>query len=796
MTQELPLAIRRIEKELFLEFLTIVKKNQKHYLLRNDIEIMFRELHSQKNSDEDIEELYCYRFLSNVHEIICWRRDFILLYRHQIARHLLLQYNPQKHHFLEISRKQYLNIRDYMITGTRDGQQTLEIDFLPFYDYSPQVKASELIGDGILYLNKHLSSNLFQNPDQWEERLFDFLCIHQLQGRPLLVNRKKMKNIARLRERLRHMGKYIRENLAKNRPERIYQEMKELGFRIGWGNTPERISETMSLLLHLINAPGPRRLQNFVSRIPMLSKIAIFSPHGWFAQKDVLGKPDTGGQVVYILDQVRYLEKQLAKELEQSGIDIAPQIVIISRLLPENEGTTCNQPREKVEGTNNCWIMRVPFRHKDGSIHPRWVSRFKVWPYLGRFAAEVKELLTQEFKCRPDLLIGNYSDGNMVATMLAKEFGVTQCNIAHALEKSKYIFSDLYWKNMEKNYNFSIQYTADLISMNMASFIITSTFQEIGGTDASYGQYESYTCYSLPGLYHVKNGVNLFHPKFNVIPPGANERFYFPYYNDNREQQQTQSLNQMLFHDEGAFVFGKLAQPERVPLFVMSRLDKIKNVTGLVEAYGRHPELNNIANLIAIAGKVNPDEAQDDEERAEIHRMYQLIEHYRLHDKIRWLGVTLPKGLNGEVYRVIADHRGVFVQPALFEAFGLTVIEAMSCGLPTFATQFGGPSEIIREGEHGFLINPTLPDELAEKIFKFLDACNHDPNLWEKISHQGITRVASAFTWDLYASKLLNLTKLYGFWKYAISQKAKEKMRLYCDLIYDDFIRKRLPKKY
>ena len=34
------------------------------------------------------------------------------------------------------------------------------------------------------------------------------------------------------------------------------------------------------------------------------------------------------------------------------------------------------------------------------------------------------------------------------------------------------------------------------------------------------------------------------------------------------------------------------------------------------------------------------------------------------------------------------------MQPALYEAFGLTVVEAMSCGLPTFATIKGGPAEV------------------------------------------------------------------------------------------------------
>ncbi len=42
-----------------------------------------------------------------------------------------------------------------------------------------------------------------------------------------------------------------------------------------------------------------------------------------------------------------------------------------------------------------------------------------------------------------------------------------------------------------------------------------------------------------------------------------------------------------------------------------------------------------------------------------------------------------------------ADKHGAFVQPALYEAFGLTVVEAMSCGLPTFATIKGGPAEVL-----------------------------------------------------------------------------------------------------
>ena len=40
---------------------------------------------------------------------------------------------------------------------------------------------------------------------------------------------------------------------------------------------------------------------------------------------------------------------------------------------------------------------------------------------------------------------GNYSDGNLVATLLSHYLNVTQCTIAHALEKTKYDDADIYW---------------------------------------------------------------------------------------------------------------------------------------------------------------------------------------------------------------------------------------------------------------------------------------------------------------------------------------------------------------
>ena len=126
------------------------------------------------------------------------------------------------------------------------------------------------------------------------------------------------------------------------------------------------------------------------------------------------------------------------------------------------------------------------------------------------------------------------SDGNLVASILAHQIGVTQCNVAHALEKSKYVLSDLYWQENDATYHFSAQFTADLIAMNTADFIITSTYQEIAGTEQTVGQYEGYANFTLPGLYRVVNGISLFDPKFNIVSPGAAADIFFPFWHRER----------------------------------------------------------------------------------------------------------------------------------------------------------------------------------------------------------------------------------------------------------------------
>ncbi len=778
----------------FADFLYSLHQQDKKLLLQNDIRLNLEKFCQEHDKDDVLEEESGLAdFLRQIPELLVGPDYFYLSHRYQVAKYRFYECSADGSFWEEINARRFLTEKNRITLGEDcPPEGCLEIDFGPFSDYAPSMRDSSRIGDGVRFLNRHLSSSLFQDPDKWKQHLYDFIRLHRHNGQQLLVNGGLPDELGALQEHLRKALAWLRKQDEETPYESIRQKLAEWGFEPGWGNTVGRIRETMELLDELLDAPSSDTLESFIERIPMIFRIAILSPHGWFAQENVLGKPDTGGQVIYILDQVRGLEQCLRERLRISGLpEVEPRILVVTRLIPEAGDTTCDQRLEKIHRTHNSHILRVPFRKTTGEVLPHWVSRFDIWPYLGRFAEESGRELISEFQGKPDLIIGNYSDGNLVASLLSDEMDVIQCTVAHALEKTKYLFSDLYWEKMEKDYHFSLQFTADLLAMNKSDFVIASTYQEIAGTEDSIGQYESYQYFTLPGLYHVVNGVNLFNPRFNIVPPGVDEDNYFPYTDTERRNESADShWRRRLFTEQRDDILGKLSDPEKPAIFTMARFDRIKNITGLIEAFGQSKTLQEECNLIFAAGSIDEKDSGDREEREEIRKAHKLIRKYNLKEKIRWLP-SIEKRETGAVYRLIADRGGVFVQPALFEAFGLTILEAMLSGLPTFGPKFGGPSEIIIDGKCGFLLNTSQPELMARELETFFRKVKEEEAYWKEISDKGIERVRTAFTWSLYSEKLIALTTLYGFWRYAVAGEGMEKIDRYCDLLYHFLLKER-----
>ncbi|KAJ8500559.1 hypothetical protein OPV22_011111 [Ensete ventricosum] len=176
----------------------------------------------------------------------------------------------------------------------------------------------------------------------------------------------------------------------------VFQEM---GLERGWGDTARRVLEMIHLLLDILQAPDPSTFEMFLGRIPMVFNIVILSTHGYFSQANVLGLPDTGGQVVYILDQVCALENEMLLRIKKQGLDIYPKILIVTRLIPD-------------------------------------------------FAEDAASEIAAELHGAPDLIIGNYSDGNLVASLLAYKLGITQvqhcsCTGKDKISRFRYILEEV-----------------------------------------------------------------------------------------------------------------------------------------------------------------------------------------------------------------------------------------------------------------------------------------------------------------------------------------------------------------
>ncbi len=688
-----------------------------------------------------------------------------------------------------LNKRQLLGLRESIILGQPVPEYfTFGIDFTPFRIFPDEAGETFDIGAGPVRVGGLLQQEVRQNPRETLSRCLDFLGGRRVDGQPLLFS-SPPNDIPVLRERLGRALSILSQRPLAEAIDKSLPDLQLLGFAAGWGNTTRRALETLGLFQDLLLDPTSEGILELFNRLPLARRVLLVSVHGWFAQADVLGRPDTGGQVVYVLDQARALEHHLTNLWREAGLDVKPEILILTRLIPEAEGTTCDQRKELVRGTENTHILRVPFRNRHGEVEPRWMSRFQVWPYLDRFAHDAYHEIATEFDGHPpDQIVGNYTDGNLVASVLGREWQVPIAVIAHALEKTKYLMSDLYWQDLEHDYRFSIHFLSDILAANSADFIITSSYQEIAGTAGELGQYESYEVFTLPERYRVMSGVNVKSARFVINPPGVDPETYHSY-TDQRggDPAAEQEIEEIVFGEEpvDAGIRGQFENPDKPIIFTMARMDKIKNLTGLVQVYAKRPALREAANLLILSGVTQFEESQDIEERQQIERMYRYFDQYDLHSSVRWLPGRLGQHLVPHYYRLVARRRGVFVQPALFEAFGLTVLEAMASGLPVVATRFGGPASIIEDGVSGHLIDPNRAAEVEKAVLAVLrSSANDDEDPWEAMSHAGIRRVQEHFSWPGHARRLVSSYSLYSLWSHIFPERRAVR-RSYVDALHN-----------
>lgn len=446
--------------------------------------------------------------------------------------------------------------------------------------------------------------------------------------------------------------------------------------------------------------------------------IQLFSIHGLIrAKRPELGKDaDTGGQIKYVLE----LAQSLGERKDVGQVDLVTRLIDDPTIDPEYA-----KPIEPI--SNKARIIRIPCGGR------KYLRKELLWPYLQIFIDRTIRFIRSQRRV-PNLFHGHYADAGYVAKELAAAFDTPFIFTGHSLgrdKKVKLLSSGMGEDAINTLYSMDTRIHMEEEIINSADLIITSTQQEI---DKQYGLYKK----SKPH-------------RFAVIPPGIDLDIFYPYYDPQLDvEMMTEELKQtrLTLQDE---LHRFWAHPEKPFILALCRPDQRKNITGLIEAYGKNKELQAIANLAIFAGIRSDILTMEENEQAVLTDMLLQMDRYDLYGKM-----AIPKKHDfttevPELYRLCAKSKGIFVNPALIEPFGLTLIEASACGLPVIATNNGGPVDIIGNCENGILVDVSKPEEIGTAIQSILV----DQDQWTTFSNNGITGVRSHYSWSAHCEKTI-----------------------------------------
>jgi N-acetyl-alpha-D-glucosaminyl L-malate synthase BshA len=166
----------------------------------------------------------------------------------------------------------------------------------------------------------------------------------------------------------------------------------------------------------------------------------------------------------------------------------------------------------------------------------------------------------------------------------------------------------------------------------------------------------------------------------------------------------------------------RFCAPDEKLVTHISNLRPVKQVDAVVRVFARIRE--RVAARLLIVG-----------EGPELGRTEQLIDQ---------LGVSAHVELVGEAQDVVGllSISDLFLLPSLQESFGLSALEAMSCGVPVVASNVGGLPEVVTDGVTGFLHPPAAVDQMAGSAIVLLS----DPELHARMAAEGVRTAAERFS--------------------------------------------------
>jgi glycosyltransferase involved in cell wall biosynthesis len=151
----------------------------------------------------------------------------------------------------------------------------------------------------------------------------------------------------------------------------------------------------------------------------------------------------------------------------------------------------------------------------------------------------------------------------------------------------------------------------------------------------------------------------------------------------------------------------------------VGRLHPVKGYDLLIQAFAKLDDKNT---LLKIAG-----------DGPELNKLINLSNELGVKDRVEFVG------FKKDIYKFL-DAIDVYIQPSLSEGFGLSVIEAMSQGLPVVVTPAGSLKELVKDGETGIVAKDMWPENIAIALAKILSdkkiAANLSKNAKEFVNNE------------------------------------------------------------
>lgn len=453
--------------------------------------------------------------------------------------------------------------------------------------------------------------------------------------------------------------------------------------------------------------------------------LAFLNPQGNFDPQDRYWTehPDFGGQLVYV--------KEVALALGALG----HRVDIVTRRILDPQWPGFESETDSYPGGENVRILRVPC----GGME--FLRKEALWPFLG---TEWVPNLIHFYEAEgaiPQAVTTHYGDGGLAGALWQANGGPPFTFTGHSLGAQKLDrllqVGGSSLSKLDDRYLFRRRLAAERVAMNHAARVITSTEQELR---------EQYAHPAYEGAIEPTDAA-----RFSVIPPGVNLEIFDMGATTAQEDKISRHLRRALERD---------LEPDRQGLpgiLSSSRLDRKKNLLGLVRAFASSEPLQAQANLlIVLRGQedLHGREGLSEEERAILDEVVQICEEEDLWGKVAGFSLGSQSEL-ATAYRYLSRQRSVFALTALYEPFGLAPLEAMAAGLPVVVTQNGGPSESLREGkqEFGVLVDPTDVEDIASGLLRLVGS----EEIWQEFQQRGRQRVLDRYTWERTAQGYLSV---------------------------------------